>query len=73
MSNYSYSEIQNMQKKALERVREMRKNSEKLLKITARNFSNRKDMQRAADKAFYSALEAVADSGNRSFLLMLDF
>ena len=31
MSNYSYSEIQNMQKKALERVREMRKNSEKLL------------------------------------------
>ena len=34
MSNYSYSEIQNMQKKALERVREMRKNSEKLLEET---------------------------------------
>lgn len=34
MSSYSYSEIQNMQKKALERVREMRKNSEKLLEDT---------------------------------------
>ena len=34
MSNYSYSEIQSMQKKALERVREMRKNSEKLLEET---------------------------------------
>lgn len=34
MSNYSYSEIQNMQKKALERVREMRKNSEKLIEET---------------------------------------
>jgi hypothetical protein len=34
MSNYSYLEIQSMQKKALERVREMRKNSEKLLEET---------------------------------------
>ena len=34
MSNYSYSEIQSMQKKALERVREMRRNSEKLLEDT---------------------------------------
>lgn len=34
MSNYSYSEIQNMQRKALERVREMQKNSEKLLEET---------------------------------------
>ena len=34
MSNYSYSEIQSMQKKALERVREMRRNSEKLLEYT---------------------------------------
>ena len=31
MSSYSYSEIQTMQKKALERVRQMQKNSEKLI------------------------------------------
>ncbi len=31
MSNYSYSEIQNMQKRAMERVREMQKNSEEVL------------------------------------------
>lgn len=31
MNNYSYSEIQNMQKKAMERVREMQKNSEAVL------------------------------------------
>ena len=31
MSSYSYSEIQAMQKKALERVRQMQKNSEKLI------------------------------------------
>ncbi len=35
MNNYSYSEIQNMQKKAMERVREMQKNSEAVLE-TAR-------------------------------------
>lgn len=35
MSNYSYSEIQNMQKRAMERVREMQKNSESVLE-TAR-------------------------------------
>ena len=34
MSNYSYSEIQSMQKKALERVRQMQKNSEKFLEET---------------------------------------
>ena len=34
MSNYSYSEIQTMQKKALERVRQMQKNSEKFIEET---------------------------------------
>lgn len=34
MSSYSYSEIQSMQKKALERVRQMQKSSEKFLEET---------------------------------------
>ena len=34
MSSYSYSEIQAMQKKALERVRQMQKSSEKFLEET---------------------------------------
>ncbi len=44
MNNYSYSEIQNMQKKAMERVREMQKNSEAVLE-TARQDLNGKTVE----------------------------
>ena len=37
MSNYSYSEIQNMQKKALARVREMQRNSERFIEENEKN------------------------------------
>ena len=38
MNNYSYSEIQSMQKKAMERVREMQKNSEAIVESAQENF-----------------------------------
>lgn len=41
MSNYSYSEIQNMQKKAMERVREMQKNSEAVLQNAREDLSEK--------------------------------
>lgn len=44
MNNYSYSEIQNMQKKAMERVREMQKKSETVLE-TARQDLNEKTVE----------------------------
>lgn len=39
MNNYTYSEIQNMQKKAMERVRQMQKNSEQVLSTAQRELS----------------------------------
>lgn len=39
MNNYTYSEIQNMQKRAMERVREMQKNSEQVLNTAQRDLS----------------------------------
>lgn len=45
MSNYSYSEIQNMQKRAMERVREMQKNSESVLE-TARQDLGEKTIEK---------------------------
>lgn len=45
MSNYSYSEIQNMQKRAMERVREMQKNSESVLE-TARQDLGEKTVEK---------------------------
>ena len=36
MSNYSYSELQNMQKRAMERVREMQRNSDSVLETAQR-------------------------------------
>lgn len=41
MSNYSYSEIQNMQKRAMERVREMQKNSESVLETARQDLGER--------------------------------
>ena len=41
MNNYSYSEIQNMQKKAMERVREMQKNSEAVLETARQDLSGK--------------------------------
>ena len=41
MNNYSYSEIQNMQKKAMERVREMQKNSEAVLETARQDLSEK--------------------------------
>jgi len=38
MNNYSYSEIQSMQKKAMERVREMQKNSDAIVELAQQNF-----------------------------------
>lgn len=40
MNNYSYSEIQNMQKRAMERVREMQKNSDAVLETARQDLSN---------------------------------
>lgn len=39
MNNYSYSEMQNMQKRAMERVRVMQRNSEEVLKSAKRDLS----------------------------------
>lgn len=49
MSNYSYSEIQNMQKRAMERVREMQKNSESVLE-TARQDLGEKPIEPKREK-----------------------
>ncbi len=46
MNNYSYSEIQNMQKKAMERVREMQKNSDAVLQTARQDFSESKVEQK---------------------------
>ncbi len=40
MSNYSYTEIQDMQRKAMERVREMKRNSEVIAQSAQREFNN---------------------------------
>lgn len=40
MNNYTYSEIQNMQKRAMERVREMQRNSEQVLNTAQRDLSH---------------------------------
>ncbi len=40
MNNYSYSEIQSMQKKAMERVREMQKNSDAIVELAQQNFDS---------------------------------
>lgn len=39
MNNYSYSEMQNMQKRAMERVRIMQRNSEEVVKSAKRDLS----------------------------------
>lgn len=41
MNNYSYSEIQNMQKRAMERVREMQKNSDAVLETARQDLSEK--------------------------------
>lgn len=41
MSNYSYSDIQNMQKRAMERVREMQKNSDEVLETARQDLSEK--------------------------------
>ncbi len=46
MNNYSYSEIQNMQKKAMERVREMQKNSDAVLETARQDLSENKAEQK---------------------------
>lgn len=42
MNNYSYSEIQNMQQKAMERVRQMQKNTDAVLEKAQQDFENEK-------------------------------
>lgn len=49
MNNYSYSEIQNMQKKAMERVREMQKNSEAVLETARQDLSTPKQTDKSSD------------------------
>ncbi|MBQ8766945.1 MAG: hypothetical protein IJZ16_09080 [Clostridia bacterium] len=39
MNGYSYSDIQNMQKKAMERVREMKRNSDEVIKSAQQEFN----------------------------------
>ena len=38
MSNYSYTEIQDMQRKAMERVREMKRNSDMVTQSAQREY-----------------------------------
>lgn len=40
MSNYSYTEIQDMQRKAMERVREMKRNSDMVAQSAQREFNH---------------------------------
>lgn len=54
MNNYSYSEIQSMQKRAMERVREMQKNSESVLE-TARQDLSEKPIEPKREKAHTDA------------------
>ncbi len=42
MSNYSYSEIQNMQQKAMARVRQMQKNTDAILEKAQQDFESEK-------------------------------
>lgn len=49
MNNYSYSEIQNMQKRAMERVREMQKNSDEVLETARQDLSTPKQTEKSSD------------------------
>ena len=47
MSNYSYSEIQNMQQKAMARVRQMQKNTDEILGRAQQDFETEKPKPKA--------------------------
>lgn len=49
MNNYSYSEIQNMQKRAMERVREMQKNSDSILETARQDLGEPKNTEKIND------------------------
>ncbi len=49
MNNYSYSEIQSMQKRAMERVREMQKNSDSVLETARQDLSTPKQIEKTND------------------------
>lgn len=49
MNNYSYSEIQNMQKRAMERVREMQKNSDSILETARQDLGTPKTIEKTND------------------------
>lgn len=47
MNNYSYSEIQNMQQKAMARVRQMQKNTDAVLEKAQQDFSQEKPREKS--------------------------
>lgn len=51
MSNYSYSEIQKMQKRAMERVREMQKKSDEAVGGNSREYYEPKPAPKAVEKS----------------------
>lgn len=52
MSGYSYSEIQNMQQKAMERVREMKRTSDEITRVAQKDFEiDRKKVNYDNDKS----------------------
>ena len=54
MSNYSYTEIQDMQRKAMERVREMKRNSDIVTQSAQREFNHESN-----NKPFSEALHLI--------------
>lgn len=51
MSNYSYSEIQKMQKRAMERVREMQKKSDEAVGNNSREYYEPKPAPKSSEKS----------------------
>ncbi len=51
MSGYSYTEIQNMQQKAMERVREMKRNSDMITQTVQRDFDFATESQKCDENS----------------------
>ena len=60
MGNYSYSEIQDMQRKAMERVREMKRNSDMVTQSAQREFNiERESIDRLSELCTYGKTRTV--------------
>ena len=65
MSNYSYSEIQNMQQKAMARVRQMQKNTDAVLEKAQQDF----EIEKPKPKTYYETTPVAPKIAIFGFLI----